>query len=502
MELQRLIRAVDPVRAEGDLTASIFDVVSDSRQVSPGDLFVSIPGRQHDGHHFIAEAIARGAAAVVAERDFEKPEGVAKVLVADARRALSALADSLYGHPSQSLKMVGITGTNGKTTIAFLLKTIMQAAGLMPGVIGTAGMIVGDAVIEGKSGFTTPEAPSVHRLLREMITRGAHVVGMEVTSHALDQHRVDHCHFDAAVYSNLTHEHLDYHHDMESYFQAKAKLFRMLKPGNTAVINYDDPFGKRFAAVCQPGVRVWSYGEHPEADIRAEEVRLSATGASYRLVTPMGESHVEAPNLFGSYNIANSLAAVGAALAVGVEVAVCANAMKAARGAPGRYERVDCGQNFAVIVDYAHTPDGFEKLLSNVARTKPEGSRVIMVFGSAGHRDRTKRPDMGRVAGRYCDAIVLTEEDPRTEDAMQIAREIASGVDRPEVEIHLIEDRVEAIDRAVALARPDDIVLITGKGNETDLEVLHPTTWTGDVPVAVQALRRLMDDPNRKTQPA
>jgi UDP-N-acetylmuramoyl-L-alanyl-D-glutamate--2,6-diaminopimelate ligase len=502
VELRHLVAALGSVRVEGDLSTSVFDILSDSRRVRPGDLFVSIPGRNHDGHQFIAEAVKRGAVAVVAQRDFDAPPDVARLIVANSRVALSALADTFFGYPSRQVSLVGVTGTNGKTTIAFLVKAIAEAAGRKSGVVGTAGMMVGEDVVEAKSGFTTPEAPAVHRLLREMVNRGAEVIGMEVTSHALDQHRVDHCRFAAACYSNLTHEHLDYHGDMEGYFEAKARLFRLLEPGATAVINLNDPFGRRFVNACPPGVRVWTYGENPEADLHPYEISLTATGASYRLRTPVGEAFVEAPYLFGNYNIANALAAIGACLGIGLPLEACVAGIRAAKGAPGRFEPVDLGQDFTVVVDYAHTPDGFEKLLSNVARTKPEGSRILMVFGSAGHRDRTKRPDMGRVAAAYCDVLVLTEEDPRTEDAMQIAREIASGVDREGVEVHLIEDRAEAINAAISLARPNDIVLITGKGNETDLEVQHATTWKGDVPAATEALRRLLQDPSRRKETA
>lgn len=478
----------------------IAGIVADSRLVKPGDLFVSIPGARVDAHQFIGQAIERGAAAVVATREFPAPEGVGAVLVDDARHALSALSDKYYGSPSRKLKMVGITGTNGKTTIAFLVEAVVAAAGRQAGIIGTAGMMLGDQVLEHKSGYTTPEAPTVHRLLAEMVTRKADVAAMEVTSHALEQHRVAHCRFDVAIYTNLTHEHLDYHKDMESYFQAKARLFQMLRPGAFAIINIDDPYGARMVAECPTGVNVLTYGFSPEAAVRAEDLELSAQGARYRLVTPVGEANVEAPSLFGRYNVSNALAAIATGMALGYGAAPGVAAMKTAKGAPGRFERVDMGQNFTVVVDYAHTPDGFEKLLSDVAKFRRSTQRITMVFGSAGHRDHSKRPDMGRIAGDYCDRLVLTEEDPRTEDAMEIAREIASGVRRSEVEIQLIEDRVEAIDYAIRTAEPGDIVLITGKGNETELEVQHPTTWEGDVPAAEAALSRLMSDPTARSR--
>jgi UDP-N-acetylmuramoyl-L-alanyl-D-glutamate--2,6-diaminopimelate ligase len=497
LKLNELVSALsDSARIIALPDCDITGITADSRQVQPGYLFVSIPGAHVDAHQFIGDAIARGAAAVVATREFTAPDGVGAFLVPDARYALSALSDRFYGSPSRKLKMVGITGTNGKTTIAFLTQAVAAAAGRTCGVIGTAGMMLGDEVLEHKSGYTTPEAPTVHRLLAEMAERKADMVAMEVTSHALEQHRVAHCRFDVAVYTNLTHEHLDYHKDMESYFNAKAKLFHMLRPGGVAIINIDDPYGPRMVEEVPSGVIVLTYGFAPNAVIRAEDVELSASGARYRLVTPMGVTDVEAPYLFGAYNVANGLAAIGIGLALGFGLRG-AEAMKTAKGAPGRFERIDCGQDFTVVVDYAHTPDGFEKLLSDVAKIKAPGKKVTMVFGSAGHRDQTKRPDMGRIAGDYCDRLVLTEEDPRTEDAMEISRQIAAGVRRQGVELVLVEDRVEAIDQAIRTAEPGDIVLITGKGNETELEVQHPTTWQGDVPTAEDALRRLLSDPTR-----
>lgn len=500
MKLTELVSALsDSARILALPDVEITGITADSRQVVPGSLFVSIPGARVDAHQFIGDALRRGAAAIVATRDFDVPTGVGGFLVPDARLALSALSDKFYGSPARKLKMVGITGTNGKTTIAFLTQAVAAAAGRTCGIIGTAGMMLGDEVLEHKSGYTTPEAPTVHRLLAEMVKREADMVAMEVTSHALEQHRVAHCRFDVAVYTNLTHEHLDYHKDMESYFQAKAKLFHMMRPGGVAVINIDDPYGPRFVKEVPTGVLTLTYGFSPNAIVRAEDVELTDQGVRYRLVSPAGSTVVEAPYLFGAYNISNALAAIATGIALGFGLRG-AEAMRTAKGAPGRFERVDCGQDFTVVVDYAHTPDGFEKLLSDVAKIKAPGRKLTMVFGSAGHRDQTKRPDMGRIAGDYCDRLVLTEEDPRTEDANEISRQIATGVRRPEVEILLVEDRVEAIEQAIRTAEPGDIVLITGKGNETELEVQHPTTWTGDVPVAEEALRRLLTDPSRRRQ--
>jgi UDP-N-acetylmuramoyl-L-alanyl-D-glutamate--2,6-diaminopimelate ligase len=499
VKLSELIAALgDGALHEISSDPEITGIAADSRQVVPGDLFVAIAGKHVDGHGFIGKALANGAAAVVVERKVGGSDRVPALLVPDTRMALSALADHFYQNPSDKVKTVGITGTNGKTTIAFLLKAVAEAAGRLPGVVGTAGMVLGETVLEAKSGYTTPEAHTLQRLLADMVARKADLVAMEVTSHALEQSRVAHCRFDVAVFSNLTHEHLDYHKDMTSYFAAKAKLFQMLQPGAVAVINIDDPYGPFMAEQVPPGVQVLTYGFSPEASVRALNPVLTASGVSYRLVTPLGEADVEAPHLFGTFNISNALAAIASGLALGYGIEAGVNAMRTSKGAPGRFEPVDCGQDFTVVVDYAHTPDGFEKLLRDVVRIKPVDARITMVFGSAGHRDQSKRPDMGRIAGDFCNRLVLTEEDPRTEEALQIARAIASGVRREQVEVQLIEDRLEAIDYAIRSSRPGDIVLITGKGNETELEVQHPTEWHGDVPAAVASLQRLLIDPSRK----
>lgn len=498
MKLHDLITALDHAQVLNHTERAITGIAADSRQVKPGDLFVSIPGARVDGHQFIAQAIERGAVAVLAERPFVAPPGVGQVLVGDARLALSAVADRFYGSPSQKLQMVGITGTNGKTTIAFLVQAVAEAAHRRLGVIGTAGMVLGDEVLEAKSGYTTPEAHTLQRLLGAMAERNAFGVAMEVTSHALEQQRVAHCRFDVAIFTNLTHEHLDYHKDMESYFAAKARLFHMLRPNAVAVINVDDPYGRRMVQEVPKGVHLLTYGFAADAVVRAADVHLTPQGSRYRIITPVGEADVDAPYLFGAYNVANGLAAIAAGLGLGFGLEAGVQAMRTAKGAPGRFQRVDEGQPFTVVVDYAHTPDGFEKLLSDVAKIKPPDARVIMVFGSAGHRDHSKRPDMGRIAGDYCDTLILTEEDPRTEDALEIARQIAAGVRRERVETQLIEDRVAAIRQAIGMARPQDIILITGKGNETELEVQHETTWHGDVPAAVDALRERLAAEGRR----
>lgn len=493
MQLKELAAALTGVMlAEGIGEQEVTGLAADSRQVKPGDLFVCISGGRVDATQYVGDAIAKGAVAVVAQRPVAVPAGIGLLVVENARLALSALADRFYGSPWRQLKTVGITGTNGKTTTAFLVKQMGMALDHLTGVIGTAGNYLGDVELEAKSGYTTPEAQNIHRALAAMVARGGEAVAMEVSSHALEQHRTDHIHFDVAVFTNLTHEHLDYHKTMEAYFEAKAKLFRSLRPGAVAVINLDDPWGERMVAVVPPGVQILTYGFHEKAAVRAVDLALSPVGARYRVVSPLGEVAVEAPGLFGTYNVANALAALAACMGLGWGLTRPAQALAKAVTAPGRFERIDLGQAFHVIVDYAHTPDGFEKLLSDVVKVREPGARVIIVFGSAGHRDQTKRPTMGKVAGAFGDILVLTEEDPRTESALEICQQIAAGVERPGVKVEIIEDRVDAIDRALHLAAPHDVILVLGKGRETELEVNHPTRWIDDVTTTTDLLRALL----------
>jgi UDP-N-acetylmuramoyl-L-alanyl-D-glutamate--2,6-diaminopimelate ligase len=493
LQLKELATALTGVLlAEGIGEQEVTGLAADSRQVKPGDLFVSITGGRIDATQYVGDAVAKGAVAVVAQRPVAVPAGVGLIVVENARLALSALADRFWGSPWRKLKTVGITGTNGKTTTAFLIKQMGMALDHLTGVIGTAGNYLGDVELEAKSGYTTPEAHNIHRALATMVAKGGEAVAMEVSSHALEQHRADHIQFDVAVFTNLTHEHLDYHKTMEAYFEAKAKLFRMLRPGAVAVINLDDPWGERLVSVVPTGVQVLTYGFHEKAAVRAVDLVLSPVGARYRVISPVGEVAVEAPGLFGTYNVSNALAALAACMGLGWGLARPAAALAKAVTAPGRFERIDLGQPFHVIVDYAHTPDGFEKLLSDVVKVKEPGARVIVVFGSAGHRDQTKRPTMGQVAGDFGDILVLTEEDPRTESALQICEQIAAGVRRPGVQVEIIEDRVDAIDRALHLAQPHDVVLVLGKGRETELEVNHPTRWIDDVTTTTDLLRALL----------
>ncbi len=430
----------------------------DSRCVKPGDVFVAVRGFHRDGLDFAGEAVERGAAAIVAERGAEGLE-VPQVLVGNCRAALAVLADAFYGHPTGDLKLIGITGTNGKTTASFLAESILRKAGLKTGLIGTVECRVGDEVRPVVR--TTPEAPDLQRTFREMVDRGVEAAVIEVSSHALDLHRVDGCEFDVGVFTNLSRDHLDYHRSLESYFGAKKSLFE--REGIFGVINADDEFGARI--IEDMGRDCLSYGIKGKVDLYAVNISADASGSRFTAVGPFGEFEVGL-KLPGSFNVYNALAAIGAALALDLPKEAMVEGLESVTGVPGRFERIDAGQDGTVIVDYAHTPDGLEKALS-AARELSE-RRVICVFGCGGDRDRTKRPLMGEVAARLADHTVVTSDNPRSEEPASIIEEIERGIRGvPGASYEIVEDRREAIKRAIAGAGKGDVVLIAGKGHET-----------------------------------
>ncbi|BDG60761.1 UDP-N-acetylmuramoyl-L-alanyl-D-glutamate--2,6-diaminopimelate ligase [Caldinitratiruptor microaerophilus] len=443
-------------------------MTADSRQVTPGAAFVAIRGLRADGHDFVGEAAARGAALVVVERAVPAPAGVAVLEVPSSRRALAAIAARFHGHPSRRLRVIGVTGTNGKTTTTHLIRAILKAAGHPTGLIGTVRNWVVDEALPVV--HTTPEAPELQALLARMVDAGAHHAVMEVSSHALALHRTDELEFDIGVFTNLTQDHLDFHGDMDAYREAKGILFRRLgegvKPGpKAAVLGADDPASAYYRSLCR--VPVLTYGVRERADVRAEDIRIEPEGAAYTLVTPGGSARLHL-QFTGLFNVYNSLAAAATAVVEGIPLDVIQGALEATGGVDGRMEAVRAGQPFGVFVDYAHTPDGLENVLRAV-RAFARG-RVIVVFGAGGDRDPTKRAPMGRIAARLADYAVITSDNPRTEDPESIVRQVEQGFlevapagDRHEVRV----DRTEAIARAVEIARPGDVVVIAGKGHET-----------------------------------
>jgi UDP-N-acetylmuramoyl-L-alanyl-D-glutamate--2,6-diaminopimelate ligase len=439
----------------GDGSVEVADLAYDSRKVGPGTLFFCVPGEKVDGHEFGGAAVEAGAVALVVERELEVD--VAQVVVGDARAAMAPIAARFFGDPTAELKVAGITGTNGKTTTAFLLREILEAAGVRSGLLGTVKQVVGR--VDEEVERTTPEAIDLQRTFRRMLDGGDAACAMEVSSHALALHRADAIHFDAALFTNLTQDHLDFHADMEDYFRSKRLLFEM-GPG-TAIVNVDDPYGRRLAEEFECTTFSPTGGD---ADLRASDVGLTARGSEFT-IDPPGLAVETA--LAGHFNVANALGAFAAALALGVNQAEAGMALAEASPPPGRFEPVDEGQPFTVLVDYAHTPDSLENVL-RAARRLGEG-RVISVFGAGGDRDRGKRPQMGRAGAELSDLAIVTSDNPRSEDPEAILAEVLAGVDdRHGVEAEV--DRRAAIANALSHAKPGDTVVIAGKGHEQGQE--------------------------------
>ncbi|QGG47848.1 UDP-N-acetylmuramoyl-L-alanyl-D-glutamate--2,6-diaminopimelate ligase [Heliorestis convoluta] len=437
----------------------------DSRQVEPGFLFFCIPGLQRDGHDYAVQAVERGATVLVVERYLKKIQ-VPQIVVSSSRDSLSQSASNFYNHPSSRLLMVGITGTNGKTTTTHLIEALLQAQGLAVAVIGTIGNRLGEK--QWPATHTTPESLELQALLAQMELEGAQAVVMEVSSHALDQGRVDHVEFDYAIFTNLTQDHLDYHGTLENYREAKSRLFQKLHEGKKsrvtrAIINVDDEHAFYFRQNCK--VPQITYGLKEKATIQGEKCKVTPRGASCDVTYPGGTVALQL-QLTGRFNLSNALAAFALAYSEGLAVEEIAKALGSVKGVPGRFEIVDQGQPFSVVVDYAHTPDGLENVLTtarNVAK-----KRVITLFGCGGDRDRTKRPKMGSIAARWSDWIVVTSDNPRTEKAEQIIEDILPGIRGVAgASYEVVVDRKEAIQKALTLAQQDDLVLIAGKGHET-----------------------------------
>ena len=427
-----------------------------SDAVSPGDAFFCIRGFAHDGHDFADDAVQRGAVAVVVERPVA---GISapQFQVADGRVALALASAEFYGNPSRSMDLVGITGTNGKTTTTYLLDSIFRADGRVTGIVGTVETRVAGERIAAKR--TTPESSDLEALLAQMREAGVSAAALEVSSHAIDLHRVDGVHFAVAAFTNLTQDHLDYHSTLEEYFSVKRRLFTDFDVA-ARVINIDDPAGASLAAEIPGAITV---GTNPSASVYARDIELSASGASFELIAGTQAVRVTLP-LAGAYNVSNALVAAGCALGCGIDLATVARGLDAAPQVPGRLERVDEGRSFSVIVDYAHTPDSLEKAIKAV-KDVTEG-RVIVVFGCGGDRDPDKRPLMGRVAAFSADHVIVTSDNPRSEDPVGIILQIQDGLRDGEASWEVEVDRAKAIARAISLARPGDAVLIAGKGHE------------------------------------
>ncbi|MCP4804094.1 MAG: UDP-N-acetylmuramoyl-L-alanyl-D-glutamate--2,6-diaminopimelate ligase [Proteobacteria bacterium] len=449
----------------------VTSVTQDSRQASAGSVFVAVKGLRVDGHRFVPSVSAE---AVVVEDDVGAREGTTVVQVDDTRQALAHLAATLFGHPSREVPVIGVTGTNGKTTTTWMLEAIARAAGRRPGVVGTTGNRVDGRVLE--TVYTTPEAPEWQALLREMVDAGCGLVAAEVSSIGLAARRVDATHFAVAVYTNLSRDHLDYHGSMEAYAAAKARLFTEFQPGR-AILHAGEPS----IATLAEGTPTWTFGL-TEGDIRPVTLELDTAGSRGIVTTPVGDLNLDIA-LVGDFNVENALAAAGAALAVGLGLEAVERGLGSLECVPGRLEAVPTRKPFDVLVDYAHTPDALATVLATL-RPLTKG-RLICVFGCGGDRDAGKRPEMGRAATEGSDLVVATSDNPRSEDPLAILADVQPGLD---ARAHIEPDRRRAIHQAISLAREGDVVLIAGKGHETTQEIAGTKHAFDDRLVALEVL--------------
>jgi UDP-N-acetylmuramoyl-L-alanyl-D-glutamate--2,6-diaminopimelate ligase len=485
MRIKEFLKIDQVARAEGNLEQEVGGLAYDSRKVGPGDIFFAIPGEKADGHDFIAEVVRRGAGAVVFSRDGTSPHAPASVKVRDVRRSMGLWSAHFYGRPSAKLRLVGVTGTNGKTTLTYLVEAVLNAAGMKPGVIGTINYRYGGREIP--SHHTTPESLDLQVMLAEMSNAGVEAVAMEVSSHALVQERVRGLEFDVGVFTNLSRDHLDFHRDMDEYFRAKSKLFTdylqaSSKPRKSAVIYGEDPRGRQLIEqIRSADLDVWSYGEDKRWDVHPVDVERDVRGLRGTIQARERKIEFESP-LVGAANLQNILGAIGVGRALGVDHEALARGIAQLKSVPGRLEKVPNDHGMTILVDYAHSPDALEKVLGAVRPLT--GGKLICVFGCGGDRDRGKRPLMGEIAARLSDIVVLTSDNPRTEDPLAILDEIEAGLKGTQIKKlalsdlrclargYVVEaDRRKAIGIAVAAAAAGDLVLIAGKGHE-DYQIL------------------------------
>jgi UDP-N-acetylmuramoyl-L-alanyl-D-glutamate--2,6-diaminopimelate ligase len=480
VRLADLVAGVPGAALEGDGDADITGVEYDSRRVKPGDLFVAVPGLRADGHVFLREALAAGAAAVAVQADAPVPRNAPVVRLPSTRSGLAELAAEFYGRPSRHMKVAGITGTDGKTTTTHMAEHVLQASGIVAGAMSTVAYTVSGTETDNVSGQTTTEAPQVQGWLRRMLDAGVKCAVIETTSHALVQERVAACDFDVAAFTNVGHDHLDYHATWEDYLEAKARLIDLTNSAadkgieKTAVLNRDDPSYERLAG--RPIARRWSYGFKSGADLQPLDMTMSANGSSFRMKTPAGETYVIL-HVPARFNVYNALCAAGVCLALGVPLDAIGTGLASFEGVRGRLERVDLGQDFSVFIDFAHSAGA---LASALAELRPfTKGRLVAVFGSTARSDHD-RPGMGRSAAQFSDFFIITTDDPLGEDPVEIARDVQSGAEgkAPGRDFEVVIDRRAAIRRAIELARPGDCVLLAGKGHERSMQMAGgPEPW-------------------------
>ncbi|HEV2223193.1 MAG TPA: UDP-N-acetylmuramoyl-L-alanyl-D-glutamate--2,6-diaminopimelate ligase [Candidatus Acidoferrales bacterium] len=488
MNLKELFSDAEIGAMKGPVDADIRAVAYDSRKVTPGTLFFALQGEKEDGNRYVPDALKRGAIAIASEQ--KRPSGIAEniawieIVPGAQRRVLASVAANFYGQPANALQLVGVTGTNGKTTTTYLIDSILRAAGKKTGLIGTIGYRTPRASRDAIN--TTPESLDLQEMFAEIRDEGGSAVVMETSSHALAMDRLWGCHFAAAVFTNLTRDHLDYHKTFEEYFAAKRRLFEGTGagPADAAIVNTDDPYGHSLEGLA---ARTVTYGLKNGAQISTKKYELAFSGLEFTAQTPAGKIEVQS-KLVGKINVYNILAAIGAGIALEIPNAVIERGIRELESVPGRFERIAEGQPFLVIVDYAHTDDALRNLILTARELCPE-NRIITVFGAGGDRDRTKRPLMGEAAGNLSDMVVLTSDNPRSEDPLRIINDVLVGLQKTGKKYRVEADRGKAIEIALDEARPGDIVLLAGKGHETYQVLKEGTIDFDDRQVARQMLR-------------
>jgi UDP-N-acetylmuramoyl-L-alanyl-D-glutamate--2,6-diaminopimelate ligase len=473
MRLEELVRGVPGATLEGNGDVEITGIAYDSRRVKAGDLFVAVEGLLADGHAFLSDALTRGAAAVAVDREVKVPAGTPLVRMPSTRTGLAEAAAEFFGRPSRRLKVAGITGTDGKTTTTHMAEHVLQASGVMAGAMSTVSFTVGGRETDNESGQTTIEAPEVQAWLARMVEAGVEYAVIETTSHALVQERVRASDFDVAAFTNVGHDHLDYHTSWDAYLEAKARLIDLTAAAadkgieKTAVLNRDDPSYDRLSR--RPITRRWSYGLTTAADLHPLDLRVTGTGSQFRLMTPVGETDVNL-HVPARFNIYNALCAAGVCLALGVPIDAVGSGLAGFEGVRGRLEPVDLGQDFRVFIDFAHSAGALASALAELRPFTP--GRLIVVFGSTARSDHD-RPGMGRAAAEFADFFIITTDDPLQQDPVEIARDVQEGVEgkAPGLDYEIVIDRRAAIRRAIEIARPGDCVLLAGKGHERTMRV-------------------------------
>ncbi|WP_133579912.1 UDP-N-acetylmuramoyl-L-alanyl-D-glutamate--2,6-diaminopimelate ligase [Aureibacillus halotolerans] len=477
MRLKELADLLMVKKIDGDIDVDITGIQMDSRKIEKGNLFVCVPsmnGLLDDRHQFIDDAVSKGAIATIVERDVGNHPNVTKIHVKSARYAMAIMSAHFYGHPSNALRLYGITGTNGKTTTSYIIETIFASHKLTMGLMGNNGMKINGTFYP--TDINTQEPPVLQKNLRQMVNQNVDCCVMEVSSQGLDMARVVGCHFTVGIFTNLTQDHLDYHKTFESYRDAKGLLFSRLgnnsshKNRQYAVLNADDPVSNHFKN--RTAAEVITYGIKESADVSAKEITIGATGISFRLESFKGNIDIEL-KLIGRFNVYNTLAAITASLIEGIPLERIKSSLATMDNVRGRMELVNAGQNFLVLVDYSHTPDALENVLTTLKEFSK--GRIITVFGCGGDRDASKRPKMGRIASALSDHVIITSDNPRSEDPVKIVTEIAAGIDNSSTNYELINNRATAIQAAIQMASKDDIVLIAGKGHE-NYQILHSET--------------------------